>query len=58
MPFHVPVNHFLKNKEKGMGLGLMVSKKFIAHHKGNLSFTIEEGKGTKATITLPVNSEN
>lgn len=48
---------FFSNKEKGTGLGLMVSMKMIAHHNGNLSFTSEEGKGTKATITLPVNKE-
>ncbi|OAH57874.1 MULTISPECIES: PAS domain-containing sensor histidine kinase [Bacillaceae] len=48
---------FYSNKEKGTGLGLMVSMKMIAHHNGNLSFTSEEGKGTKATITLPVNKE-
>ncbi|OLN21582.1 hypothetical protein BTO30_13945 [Domibacillus antri] len=47
---------FFSNKENGTGLGLMVSMKIIDHHNGDLSFTSEEGQGTKATITLPVNS--
>ncbi|OMP66921.1 ATP-binding protein [Domibacillus epiphyticus] len=48
---------FFSNKDKGTGLGLMVSKKMIHQHNGDLVFTSEEGKGTKARIILPVNSE-
>ncbi|MED0665771.1 ATP-binding protein [Bacillus badius] len=44
---------FYSNKEKGTGLGLMVSFKIIEHHKGKIFFESEEGKGTKVEIRLP-----
>ncbi|KAB7709191.1 PAS domain S-box protein [Bacillus aerolatus] len=44
---------FYSNKEKGMGLGLMVSKKIIKNHKGTITFSSEEGRGTTALILLP-----
>ncbi|WP_338754281.1 PAS domain S-box protein [Bacillus sp. FJAT-52991] len=49
---------FYSNKEKGTGLGLMVSFKIIQNHKGTISFESEEGKGTKVIISLPVYKEN
>nr|WP_238941876.1 PAS domain S-box protein [Bacillus sp. REN10] len=49
---------FYSNKEKGTGLGLMVSFKIIQNHKGTISFESEEGKGTKVIISLPVYEEN
>ncbi|QPC45740.1 CheR family methyltransferase [Mangrovibacillus cuniculi] len=45
---------FLTTKEKGTGLGLMMTKNLIHYHEGSLVFVSEEGKGTTATITLPV----
>ncbi|OZI10523.1 hypothetical protein CEW92_16395 [Bacillaceae bacterium SAS-127] len=48
---------FYSNKEKGTGLGLMVSFKIIQNHKGTISFESEEGKGTKVMISLPVYEE-
>ena len=38
----------------GTGLGLSVSYNIIKDHGGELSFTSELGKGTTATIRLPV----
>jgi two-component system sporulation sensor kinase A len=45
---------FYTTKEKGTGLGLMVSRKIIQEHKGALSFDSEIGKGTKVSVVLPV----
>ncbi|MNZ67417.1 Sporulation kinase E [compost metagenome] len=44
---------FYTNKEKGTGLGLMVSQRIIEVHKGLLEFESELGKGTIVTVTLP-----
>lgn len=44
---------FYTDKEKGSGLGLMVSYKIIEDHKGTLDFFSEEGHGTCVQITLP-----
>ncbi|OCA85049.1 ATP-binding protein [Pseudobacillus wudalianchiensis] len=44
---------FYSNKEKGTGLGLMVSFKIIEHHNGKIFFESEEGSGTKVEIRLP-----
>jgi two-component system NtrC family sensor kinase len=38
----------------GTGLGLSISAAIINHHGGNLSFDTQPGKGTTATITIPV----
>ncbi|MGM7637025.1 PAS domain-containing sensor histidine kinase [Bacillus sp. Hm123] len=46
---------FYSNKEKGTGLGLMVSFKIIEHHKGKIIFESEEAKGTKVQVRLPIN---
>ena len=47
---------FLTSKEKGMGLGLNVTKKIIESHDGELHFESEEGKGTEVTIKLKLDS--
>lgn len=44
---------FYTNKEKGTGLGLMVSQRIIEVHKGTLEYDSELGKGTMVTVTLP-----
>ncbi len=44
---------FYTNKEKGTGLGLMVSYKIIEDHKGTIRFNSEEGEGTCVQILLP-----
>ncbi len=48
---------FYTNKEKGTGLGLMVTQRIIEGHKGVLRIDSEVGKGTVVTITLPMVGE-
>lgn len=38
----------------GMGIGLAISKKIVEMHKGTISFSSEEGKGTEFTVSIPV----
>ena len=40
-------------KEKGTGLGLMVSKRIIADHGGTIAVESAPGEGTTMTIRLP-----
>jgi PAS domain S-box-containing protein len=44
---------FYTNKEKGTGLGLMISQRIIEGHRGTLKIDSELGRGTAVTITLP-----
>ncbi|MBW4839412.1 MAG: PAS domain S-box protein [Paenibacillaceae bacterium] len=44
---------FYTNKEKGTGLGLMISQRIIEGHHGTLRIDSELGRGTAVTITLP-----
>ncbi|ARK29107.1 MASE3 domain-containing protein [Halalkalibacter krulwichiae] len=46
---------FYTLKEKGTGLGLMVSKKIIDTHQGSLLIKSELNVGTTMTIMLPIN---
>ena len=48
---------FYTTKEKGTGLGLMVTYKIIEEHAGWIEVTSEEGKGTLFQIYLPINHE-
>ncbi len=45
---------YYSNKEKGSGLGLMISYKILQNHKGKILFTSEVGKGTTVKIILPI----
>lgn len=45
---------FYTTKEKGTGLGLMVSFKIIEAHKGNIKITSEINKGTTVDVVLPI----
>lgn len=44
---------FYSNKEKGIGLGLMVSLKIIENHHGNITFKSILDVGTTVTVLLP-----
>lgn len=46
-----------KRREGGSGLGLSVSSRIVKEHQGTLSFTSAPGKGTTATLTLPISKE-
>lgn len=48
---------FYTLKEKGTGLGLMVSFRIIESHHGTILFESEENKGTQVKITLPLSHE-
>lgn len=50
-------NPFFTTKENGTGLGLSVCYGIIKAHKGDLRYTSKLGKGTTATVILPVNAE-
>lgn len=45
---------FYTTKPDGTGLGLMVSKKIIDDHQGEIHFVSELGKGTRVEIILPI----
>lgn len=48
---------FYSTKEKGTGLGLMVTKKIIGDHAGRLEIDSRLGVGTVVTVFLPVYRE-
>lgn len=48
---------FYTTKEKGTGLGLMVSYQIIDEHRGHIEIESEQGKGTTFHIELPVSED-
>lgn len=45
-----------KREEGGTGLGLSICNKIIEDHQGFLTFSSEPGKGTTATVKIPVST--
>ena len=56
-PF-VQANHSCQGSYEGAGLGLSLVKGLARLHGGKLELASTLGKGTIATITLPLNSQN
>ncbi|MGG3450098.1 PAS domain-containing protein [Domibacillus aminovorans] len=48
---------FYSNKERGTGLGLMVSYKIIENHRGTIQIDSDNGNGTNVKIILPPRSQ-
>jgi len=48
---------FFTTKSKGLGLGLSFTKRIIEEHGGKISFERKDTKGSRMTITLPVEKE-
>ncbi|WP_232324954.1 PAS domain-containing sensor histidine kinase [Halobacillus mangrovi] len=44
---------FFTTKEKGTGLGVMVTKKIVADLNGTISYKSKKGEGTTVTVKLP-----
>lgn len=45
---------FFSNKEKGIGLGLMMSNKIIQEHGGTINIRSQVNKGTAVEVMLPI----
>lgn len=45
---------YYRTKERGTGLGLMVSFNIVSEHNGTIDFKQAEGKGTMVEVTLPI----
>ena len=45
---------YFTKKEKGMGMGLVISQTIIEAHKGNIQVDSKPGKGSKFTVNLNV----
>ncbi len=48
---------FITTKEKGTGLGLMISSRIIEQHQGLMNISSVPGEGTTIEIILPLNTE-
>ncbi len=48
---------FITTKEKGVGLGLAISKRIIEDHNGKITVRSELSKGSTFTISLPVQND-
>ncbi|WP_227937799.1 ATP-binding protein [Alkalihalobacillus deserti] len=48
---------FYSTKEKGTGLGLMISYRIIEHHNGRIKISSEKNQGTTVDVILPVKNK-
>jgi signal transduction histidine kinase len=48
---------FVTTKTKGMGLGLVITRRIIKDHSGRIKITSEPGKGSEVKITIPINNK-
>ena len=48
---------YFTTKETGTGLGVVIAMAAVRQHGGDLSYDSEPGKGTQATILLPITEE-
>lgn len=48
---------FYSTKEKGTGLGLMVSYRIIEQHNGQIKVSSKKNQGTTVDVILPINQE-
>jgi signal transduction histidine kinase len=53
---HIFEPFFSTKGDKGLGLGLDISRKIVADHGGELSFTSEPDAGTTFRVSLPITS--
>jgi signal transduction histidine kinase len=44
---------FVSGHEGGTGLGVLLARSAIEQHRGTLTFTSQQGRGTRALLTLP-----
>ncbi|PWK06289.1 PAS domain S-box protein [Tumebacillus permanentifrigoris] len=49
---------FYTTKERGTGLGLMVSSKIVKDHKGDIRFHSRMGQGTSVEVVLPISHDS
>jgi PAS domain S-box-containing protein len=45
---------FYRTKEKGTGLGLMISQKIVQEHGGSINITSQVNQGTTVDVSLPI----
>ncbi|MDT2238272.1 ATP-binding protein [Paenibacillus larvae] len=48
---------FYTTKEKGTGLGMMISYKIIEDHQGTMEIESKMGEGTTVSVYLPIMTE-
>lgn len=48
---------FYSTKEKGTGLGLMVSYRIIEQHNGQIKVSSKKNQGTTVDVILPINHD-